>query len=48
MSEQDKKLSAELTKALEGLPEEIKADFQKRWTEQAIGAKKVCDMNEPA
>lgn len=47
MSEQEKQLSVELTKALEGLPEEIKADFQKRWTEQAIGAKKVCDMNNP-
>lgn len=49
MSEQQKKLSAELTQAMEGLPEEIKADFQKRWTEQAIGAKIVADManNQP-
>ena len=49
MSEQNKQLSAELTQAMEGLPEEIKADFQKRWTEQAIGAKIVADManNQP-
>ena len=44
MSEQNKQLSAELTQAMEGLPEDIKADFQKRWTEQAIGARIVADM----
>lgn len=49
MSEQNKILSAELTQAMDGLPEEIKADFQKRWTEQAIGARIVADMaaNQP-
>ena len=44
MSEQNKQLSAELTKAMEGLPEDVKADFQKRWTEQAIGARIVAEM----
>lgn len=44
MSEMHKQLSEELTKAMEGLPEEVKADFQKRWTEQAIGARIVADM----
>lgn len=44
MSEQNKQLSEELTKAMEGLPEEVKADFQKRWTEQAIGARIVAEM----
>ena len=44
MSEQNKHLAEELTKAMEGLPEEVKADFQKRWTEQAIGARIVAEM----
>ena len=44
MSEQNKQLTEELTKAMEGLPEEVKADFQKRWTEQAIGARIVAEM----
>lgn len=49
MSEQNKILSAELAQAMDGLPEEIKADFQKRWTEQAIGARIVSEMatNQP-
>ena len=49
MSEQNKALSAELAQAMDGLPEEIKADFQKRWTEQVIGARIVSEMatNQP-
>lgn len=44
MNEQNKQLAEDLVKAMEGLPEEVKADFQKRWTEQAIGARIVADM----
>ena len=44
MSELNKQLSAELTQAMEGLPEEVRAEFQKKWTEQAIGARIVADM----
>jgi hypothetical protein len=44
MSEMYKQLSEELTRAMEGLPEEVKTDFQKRWTEQAIGARIVAEM----
>jgi hypothetical protein len=44
MSEQNKQLSAELTQAMESLPEEVRAEFQKKWTEQAIGARIVADM----
>lgn len=49
MSEQTKQLSAELTQAMEGLPEEVRAEFQKKWTEQAIGARIVAEMttNQP-
>lgn len=49
MSEQNKQLSAELTQAMEGLPEEVRAEFQKKWTEQAIGARIVAEMsnNQP-
>lgn len=44
MNEQNKQLAEDLVKAMEGLPEEVKADFQKRWTEQAIGARIVSEM----
>ena len=44
MSEQNKELSQMLSAALEELPEEVRADLQKGWTAEAIGAKKVCDM----
>ena len=44
MIEQNKQLSAELTQAMEDLPEEIRAEFQKKWTEQAIGARIVAEM----
>lgn len=44
MSEQNKQLSAELTQAMEGLPEEVRAEFQKKWTEQAIGARIASEM----
>jgi hypothetical protein len=44
MSEQNKQLAEDLVKAMEGLPEEVKADFQKRWTEQAIGARIVSEI----
>ena len=47
MSELNKQLTEELTRAMEGLPEEVKADFQKRWTEQAIGARIVAEMANP-
>ena len=49
MSEQNKQLSTELTQAMEGLPEEVRAEFQKKWTEQAIGARIVAEMatNQP-
>ena len=46
MSELNKQLSAELTQAMEGLPEEVRAEFQKKWTEQAIGARIVSEMAE--
>ena len=48
MSEQNKQLRAELILAMEGLPEEIREEFQKKWTEQAIGAKLVADMTATA
>ena len=44
MNEQNKHLAEDLVKAMEGLPEEVKADFQKRWTEQAIGARIVSEI----
>ena len=44
MVELNKQLSEELTRAMDGLPEEVRADFQKRWTEQAIGARIVAEM----
>ena len=49
MSEQNKQLSAELTQAMQGLPEDVRAEFQKKWTEQAIGARIVSEManNQP-
>lgn len=49
MSEQNKALSAELTQAMDGLPEDVRAEFQKKWTEQAIGARIVAEMatNQP-
>lgn len=49
MSDQNKQLSEELTQAMQGLPEEIRAEFQKKWTEQAIGARIVAEMadNQP-
>lgn len=49
MKEQNMQLSAELTQAMEGLPEEVRAEFQKKWTEQAIGARIVAEMatNQP-
>ena len=49
MSEQNKQLSAELTQAMQGLPEEVRVEFQKKWTEQAIGARIVSEManNQP-
>ena len=49
MSEQNKQLTAELYHAMENLPEEVRAEFQKKWTEQAIGARIVSEManNQP-
>lgn len=49
MSEQNKQLTAELSQAMENLPEEVRAEFQKKWTEQAIGARIVSEManNQP-
>lgn len=47
MSELNKQLSERLVEALEGLPDEVKTALQQRWTDEAIGAKKVCDMNQP-
>ena len=44
MSEQNKQLTAELSQAMENLPEEVRAEFQKKWTEQAIGARIVSEM----
>lgn len=44
MSEQNKQLSAELSRAMENLPEDVRAEFQKKWTEQAIGARIVSEM----
>lgn len=49
MSEQNKQLTAELSQAMESLPEEVRVEFQKKWTEQAIGARIVSEManNQP-
>ena len=49
MIEQNKQVSAELTQAMQGLSEEIQAEFLKKWTEQAIGARIVSEMatNQP-
>ena len=47
MSEQNKALSVQLTEALAGLPDEVRVTLQQRWTDEAIGAKKVCDMSQP-
>lgn len=47
MSEQNKELSKNLSEALAGLPDDVKAEFQKQWAAEAIGAKKVCDMSQP-
>lgn len=49
MGEQNKQLTDELSKAMENLPEEVRAEFQKKWTEQAIGARIVSEManNQP-
>jgi hypothetical protein len=47
MSEQNKELSKNLSEALAGLPDDVKAALQQRWTDEAIGAKKVCDMSQP-
>ena len=47
MSELNKLLSAKLTEALAGLPDDVKATLQQKWTDEAIGAKKVCDMIQP-
>lgn len=47
MSEQNKlnkQLSEELTQAMHGLPEEIRAELQKKWTEQAICERIVAEM----
>lgn len=37
-------LAEQLTSTLKDLPEEIQNNLVKGWTEQAVGAKKVCDM----
>ena len=49
MSEQNKQLTTELYQAMEDLPEEVRAEFQKKWTEQAIGARIVAELstNQP-
>ncbi len=44
MSEQNKQLSEQLTEAIAGLPDDVRAALQQKWTDEAIGAKKVCDM----
>ena len=49
MSEQNKQLTTELIQAMVNLPEEVRSEFQKKWTEQAIGARIVAEMatNQP-
>ena len=47
MSELNKQLSEQLIAALAGLPDDVKATLQQKWTDEAIGAKKVCDMIQP-
>lgn len=48
-NKQNKQVSADLAQAMEGLPEEIRAEFQNMWTQQAIGARIAADManNQP-
>lgn len=48
MSELNKQLSEQLAEVLAGLPGDVQATLQQRWTDEAIGAKKVCDMTEKA
>lgn len=47
MIELNKQLSEQLAEALAGLPADVQATLQQRWTDEAIGAKKVCDMSQP-
>lgn len=47
MIELNKNLSEQLAEALAGLPDDVKATLQQKWTDEAIGAKKVCDMSRP-
>lgn len=47
MSELNKQLSEQLIEALASLPDDVKATLQQKWTDEAIGAKKVCDMIQP-
>lgn len=44
MSEENKTLSEELHSAVKELPENVQAALLSGWMNEAIGAKKVCDM----
>lgn len=44
MPEANKQLIEDLTKTIEGMPDDVQANLLKNWTAEADGAKKVCDM----
>ena len=48
MSEENKALSEELRGAVKELPENVQAALLSGWMNEAIGAKKVCDMTANA
>lgn len=48
MSEENKNLSEELHSAVKELPESVQSALLNGWMNEAIGAKKVCDMTEKA
>lgn len=48
MGEEDKTLSEKLHGAVKELPENVQAALLSGWMNEAIGAKKVCDMTAKA
>ena len=48
MSEENKSLSEELHGAVKELPESVQAALLSGWMNEAIGAKKVCDITAKA
>lgn len=44
MPEENKHISIRLDEVLDSLPENMQAELVRDFTNQAIGAKKICDM----